>query len=183
MKTSHYPTQEDALARVAGDQRSIERLFGAWDLLRGRVDSQAEQAAIAQRVVLELDVHMQVVERLFYPALQRTRDADDGLAVERAWTELALLAELREQLAALTPRDELFDGTMQLLGHLQRRHAQHERDCLFPLARRMAIDLVGLGQRMSTESERLLAQAAERGLAQDDEADDPVGRPVQALEA
>jgi hypothetical protein len=135
----------DALAHLDEDHRSLERLFGAWDALRGRFEARAEQAVIAERIVLELGVHKQVVERLFYPVLQRTENSDDGLAVVQAWAELALLDELRGQLASLTPMDEMFDPSVQFLAHLHGKHAQRERDCLFPLARRMRIDLVELG--------------------------------------
>jgi hypothetical protein len=167
--------KQQALERIAQDRASFVRLFAACAALAGRTEVQAESAALAEQIVLEVSVHSRSMREHIYPALAQ---ALPPAAVERSLVEWGAVEHLLAELAHAKGQrfDALIDVLADAIGRLSARETQE----LFGPRSRVAIDWPALAQRFERSAERGM-KAAARALGRevnDDEEADPVGRPA-----
>ena len=168
-------TRTDALSLLHADQDAIARLLDAYKALCERAGvTLAEKDAVAQQLHLDLTVGAMVQQEILGPPLRaalqdptlfRAQDAS-------AWSLIA-------HLSMGEPGDSRFDTRLLALGgELLQHWAEDRRDSLL-FACATSLNLVELGERMQA---RQLELRAEFALPSDeeDESDDPVGRPVSA---
>jgi hypothetical protein len=172
MTTYAPPAPFDAIALLLQNRSSVQGLLDAYDVLCGRQgDVRSEKLAVVERLSLELTLDTQVEEEVLVPALHRAGiDLSPILALhDCAW---ALVA----RMSMGDPGDLRYDGKVQALGrdlcHQLRR--AHDETVAALVATDM--DLGELGARMVARKVQLM-EAVERD-EQEDESDDPVGRPV-----
>lgn len=135
---------------------------------RFRADrSLRRKAAIADHVCLALEIHAQLEEEIFYPALRRVWP--DGPELQKSEPEHAEMKALIAQLRATDPEEDAFDTSFLKLMRTVIHHVADEESVLLPAAERLLADELGsLGNRMTTRRIQLLAphtgEAALTGL-------------------
>lgn len=170
------PQPADVIGVLLQNRASVNRLLDAYAALCDRSgDTANEKLAIVERVSLEVTLDSQVEEELLFPALHLA-----GIDLkpfqgfhDTAW---ALIA----QLAIGEPGEVKFDSKVLSLGRDLARRMQQVHDVTLPQLPGSGIDLATLGQRMIDRKDRLM-EAFDRPADEEDEDDDPVGRPVSGL--
>ena len=166
------PQPADAIGVLQQNRASVSHLLDAYATLCERSDdTTGEKLAIVERISLEVTLDTQVEEELLFPALH-TAGIDlqpfQGFH-DTAW---ALIA----QLSMGEPGDLRFDTKVLTIGRDLTQRMQQVHDLTLPRLPGSGIDLAALGERMLARKLRLM-EAFDRP-AEEDEDDDPVGRPV-----
>lgn len=172
------PSRFDAIEMLKADHIAIKKLFIAFHQLSDRSNTDGERRAVAERICMELTVHGQIEEEIFYPAV-RAAIADDAL-VDQAEVEHASARELIAEISTMTPADGQFDAKVIVLGKHIDAHVEEEHSKIFPKAKKAKVDLKAVGARLASRKAKLMEeyQAMARGNEpHEDEGDDPVGRP------
>jgi hemerythrin superfamily protein len=111
--------------------------------------------ALVTNVCLALEVHAQLEEEIFYPALAAVAPDDDVL--DKSRPEHDEMRRLIAELRALQPDNELFDDTFRTLMRTVLHHVADEETVLLPLAEDVLGDELGaLGWRMTKRRMELL---------------------------
>jgi hemerythrin superfamily protein len=110
---------------------------------------------IADQVCVALEIHAQLEEEIFYPALRAVADTD---AVRKSVPEHDEMRRLIAQLRKLEPADAAFDETFYQLINNVMHHVADEETLLLPTAERVLADQLGeLGARMTKRRLQLAA--------------------------
>jgi hypothetical protein len=121
-----------------------------------QVDTPARvKKGLADNICLALEVHAQLEEEIFYPAL---REVAPDEAVEKAKPEHDEMRGLIARLRVLQPTDPAFDQTMFDLMRTVLHHVADEETLLLPAAERVLADRLGeLGAEMTKRRLQLAA--------------------------
>lgn len=161
----------DAIQLLTSDHDAVKKLFTSYTKLAESGGSAEEKAAIAADICMELTVHAQVEEEIFYPAVREA--VDDDLMMNEAAVEHGSAKGLIETIVASDPSDEMFDANVVVLGEYISHHVKEEQSEMFPKAKKAKLDLKALGEEIATRKEQLKAEYAMNG---EDESADPVGK-------
>lgn len=143
----------DAIAMLRADHERVTELFERFENARG---AERKQKLVAQ-ICRELEIHTQLEEDVFYPAVRAAIDDDD--LMDEATVEHQSAKDLIAQIREMSPGDELFDAKVTVLGEYVAHHVKEEQTEMFPKARRSDVDLADLGAQMRERKEALETDA------------------------
>jgi hemerythrin superfamily protein len=147
----------DALDMLAADHEKVKALFREFDSLKGKIGEDRRKAELVDAICHALTLHSMLEEEIFYPALRRASDDDNGDLLDEADVEHAGARELIGQLEIMVPGDDHFDATVSVLGEEVEHHLQKEEGDMFEAARAAGIDLEDLGERLAARKDELEA--------------------------
>jgi hemerythrin superfamily protein len=163
---------QDAIALLTEDHKAVQKLFKQYEkLVEDEADGE-QKATLAQQICMELSIHAQIEEEIFYPAVREAIEEEDLL--DEAEVEHASAKDLIAQLSAMTPEDDLYDAKVKVLGEYVNHHVKEEQDEMFPQVKKAKVDTGSLGSELL---ERKQALQAELGMSEgteegeDDEAE------------
>ena len=117
--------------------------------------SAAYKQAVVANVCLALDIHAQLEEEIFYPALFGQDDSTGEL--DKSVAEHQQMRLLMQRLRQMTPGDTRYDGTFYELIRTVLHHVADEETILLPLAETELHDqLRELGWRMTVRRLQLV---------------------------
>jgi hemerythrin superfamily protein len=158
-KTNGRSRPEDAIALLKADHRKVEELFEVFERAKG---SKAKQRT-ANEICMELIIHAQIEEEIFYPAVK-------DVVEEEVYTEAhvehdgakVLIAEILDG----NPEDEFYDASVKVLSEMIKHHVHEEemRDGMFAQARQGDVDLEGLGEQLEQRKLDLMRLYQRNGL-------------------
>lgn len=154
---------KDACDLLDTDHRAVKKLFKEYEALAG---SRARSASVkkqelSRRICLELTVHAQIEEELFYPALRAA--LKDSALLDEASVEHGVMKELIAQIQQ-APGDTLTDARVKVLGEYVDHHVKEERTELFAKARAARkLDLVALREQLDERKQALMTEMADQG--------------------
>lgn len=154
---------QDAVTLLTADHRQMKKLFNAFKRIRKQRASRstrAEKADLVQQICLELTVHADIEEELFYPAVRRAIKNDE--LMDEAEVEHASLKELVNQLSSMNPGDALYDAKVTVLGEYMDSHVKEEEKRMFTLANKSRLNMATLGGELRERKDELLAQLTPR---------------------
>jgi hemerythrin superfamily protein len=152
-------SEKDACSMLDADHRAVKKMFKEYEELMGsRARSAAQKKMeLARQICVELTVHAQIEEEIFYPALRAAIKDTDLLA--EAEVEHASAKDLIAQIEAAVEADEMFDAKVTVLGEYIDHHVKEERNEIFPKARSAKkLDLVAMRDQLEARKEELMAQ-------------------------
>ncbi len=153
--------QTDAIEMLKADHRRVEGLFDKYEGARRR----AEKSKIAQQICLDLTIHAQLEEEIFYPACRE--HVDDPL-LDEAQVEHDTAKILITEIAMGSPAaDPFFDAKVKVLGEYMRHHIKEEekgQESIFAKAIEGGVDTAALGRRLMARREELMEQFDEELL-------------------
>ena len=118
------------------------------------LSSEYSDRLLALKICLALQVHTQIEEEIFYPAV---REAIDKTAlIDEALVEHASAKQLIAEIEEMDAGDELYDAKVKVLGEQVSHHIEEEEDELFPEVESSDLDLEALGQKMAARKAELL---------------------------
>ena len=150
--------QPDACSLLDADHRKVKKMFKDYEELTGSKAASASQKKrdLAEQICLELTVHAQIEEEIFYPALREAIKETDLL--DEAEVEHASAKDLIAQIQAATDADDKFDAKVTVLGEYIDHHVKEERGDIFTKARAARkLDLVTMREVLQARKEELMA--------------------------
>jgi hemerythrin-like domain-containing protein len=144
----------NALTLLTNDHRRVDRLFGEHKQAAG---NPRRQKAVFDEVHRELEVHAQVEEQVFYPAMEGGFMEPVREQMEEARAEHEEVKALLKQLAGLAPEDAGYAVAFAKLTEGVRHHVAEEESEMFPVAREVlgVPRLLELGREMAELKQQL----------------------------
>lgn len=149
------PKMNDAVDLLDADHIAVKKLFTQFKKLSEAKAGADERKAVADRICMELTVHADIEEQVFYPAAREAIHDDDLL--NEAEVEHASAKDLIAQISAMDADEELFDAKVIVLGEYIDHHVEEERTEMFPKARKSGMDLKGMVTDLKALKKELLA--------------------------
>ena len=152
--------QQDAIALLKQDHRTVEELFAQFEKASG----DGRKQKLAQQICLELSVHARIEEEIFYPACEGKVDEE---LLKEAYVEHDGAKVLIAEIEAGSPEDEYYDAKVKVLKEEIEHHVEEEekpKEGLFAQTRAADIDLKELGERLAQRKEALQAEFKASGL-------------------
>jgi hemerythrin superfamily protein len=150
---------KDACDLLDADHKNVMKMFKEYEEL---TNSRARSAAgkkmdLARQICMELTVHTQIEEEIFYPAVRGAiKDTD---LLDEAAVEHQSAKELIAQLEAAGEADDMFDAKVKVLGEYVNHHIKEERGEIFPKARAARkLDLMAMRDELESRKEELVAE-------------------------
>jgi hemerythrin superfamily protein len=149
---------QDAIALLKDDHDKAQKLFKEFESAKG--DGRKEK--LARQICLELSVHTQIEEEIFYPACEGKIEED---LLKEAYVEhdaaKLLIAEIE---AGNGESDDYFDAKVKVLSEEVDHHIKEEEEELFPKVRKADMDLDALGEQLAARKKELTANYKSDGV-------------------
>lgn len=145
---------QDATALLRADHKLVSGLFEEYE----KASTKAMKKKLVTQICMELSVHAQVEEEIFYPAVKQA--LKDHALVPEATVEHATLKSLIAQVEGVEPDGEMFDAKIKVLCEYVEHHVKEEQDEMFPKAKATKLDMVELGDKMAARKKELIADRA-----------------------
>jgi hemerythrin superfamily protein len=143
---------KDALDLISEDHREIQELFHEVN----ERSEPGEKRSLLRRINAALQVHTQIEEELFYPALREL--LSDATMIDEAEVEHELAKTLLAELSDMDVHDALFDSRLEVLIESVNHHFAEEEAEIFAQVRIEKPDLDALAQEMRERKEELEAE-------------------------
>ncbi len=139
---------DDAIVLIKADHEKVKGLFENFF----KAESLREKRKICTETILELKLHAEVEEQIFYPTIrkeigkQTMNEADEEHHVAKV-----LIAELE----VMTGTEDHYEAKYKVLSENIRHHIKEEERDMLPKARHLDVDYTLLGQKMLALKEKL----------------------------
>lgn len=154
---SHHPSspnriEMDAVSLLNADHEKVDALFEEYE----QATSNEEKKELVAQICMELSVHAQLEEEIFYPAFQAANE-DESLVPE-AKVEHDTMMDLIEQIEGIEPDGEVYDAKVKVLSEYVKHHVKEEQSEMFAKAKTESMDLDELGALIAERKDDLLAE-------------------------
>ena len=153
--------QQDAIALLKQDHRTVEELFAQFEKASG----EGRKQKLAEQICLELSVHAAIEEEIFYPACEGKVEED---LLKEAYVEhdgaKVLIAEIA---AGNGQNDDFFDAKVKVLQEQIEHHVEEEEkrmEGMFSQARKAGLDMDSLGEQLARRKAELLETYKATGI-------------------
>jgi len=155
-------SNQDAIALLKEAHRAVEKLFDEFE----NATNDGRKQKLARQICLELTVHTQLEEEIFYPACQGAVEEDllKESYVEHDAAKL-LIAEIE---ANEDGSDEFFDSKVKVLSEEIEHHVEEEEKAggVFAQARKGKLDLEAIGEQLAARKKELKSSFKAAGVPQ-----------------
>jgi len=151
---------QDAVALLKADHRAVEELFEKFEKASG----DGRKKSLAEEICLELSVHAQIEEEIFYPACESKVDED---LLKESYVEHDGAKVLIAEIINGGPGDEFYDAKVKVLSEEVEHHVEEEEkrmEGLFAQARKAELDMEALGQQLAARKAELTEQFKANGI-------------------
>ncbi|HEV7815194.1 MAG TPA: hemerythrin domain-containing protein [Janthinobacterium sp.] len=146
----------DAISLLTADHGKVKQLFQQFAVLRGETGQDDLKAELVGQICFALTVHTMIEEEIFYPAARAAIDNDD--LMDEAEAEHASAKDLINQLEGMTPDDEQYDATVNMLSEQIEDHVSAEESDMFPKLKKAQLDIEALGLQIKERKEEIEAE-------------------------
>jgi hemerythrin superfamily protein len=152
--------QKDACDLLDADHKAVKKMFTEFEeLTESRGNTLEKKRLLADKICLELTVHAQIEEEIFYPGIRKA--IKDELMMNEAEVEHMSAKDLIAQIQEMEAGDALFDAKVLVLGEYIDHHVKEERNEMFPKARASKVDLVKMRDALQARKEELMSELEE----------------------
>jgi len=151
---------QDAIALLKADHRAVEELFEKFE----KATASERKRKLADEICLELTVHAEIEEEIFYPACEGKVDED---LLKESYVEHDGAKVLIAEIMNGGPSDEFYDAKVKVLQEEIEHHVEEEEkrlEGLFAQARKADLDLDELGQQLASRKAELTEQFKASGI-------------------
>ncbi|MFL6785456.1 MAG: hemerythrin domain-containing protein [Sphingomicrobium sp.] len=151
---------QDAIALLKADHRAVEELFEQFEKASG----DGRKQKLAEEICLELSVHAQIEEEIFYPACEGKVDED---LLKESYVEHDGAKVLIAEIIHGEPSDEFYDAKVKVLQEEIEHHVEEEEkrmEGLFAQARKADLDMDALGKELAARKIELTGQFKASGI-------------------
>lgn len=138
----------DAIAILKKDHEKVKDLFDKFD----KAESLREKKKIVAQAIMELKIHAEIEEKIFYPTVRPDIKEDImNEADEEHHVAKLLIAELDQ----MDGSEDHYEAKFTVLAENIRHHIKEEERDMLPQARSLPIDFIALGKQLLTSKEQL----------------------------
>ena len=151
---------QDAIALLKADHRAVEELFEKFE----KATASERKRKLADEICLELTVHAEIEEEIFYPACEGKVDED---LLKESYVEHDGAKVLITEIMNGGPSDEFYDAKVKVLQEEIEHHVEEEEkrlEGLFAQARKAELDMDALGQQLASRKAELTEQFKASGI-------------------
>jgi hemerythrin HHE cation binding domain-containing protein len=151
---------KDAVALLKQDHRTVEDMFAKFEKTSG----ERRKQTLAEEICLELSVHAQIEEEIFYPACEGKVDDD---LLKESYVEHDGAKVLIAEIMSGGPSDEFYDAKVKVLQEEIEHHVEEEEkrmEGLFAQARKAGLDMEALGEELAARKSELTEQFKASGV-------------------
>jgi len=151
---------QDAIALLKQDHRTVEELFEKFENASGS----ERKRKLAEEICLELSVHAEIEEEIFYPACEGKVDED---LLKESYVEHDGAKVLIAEIMNGGPDDEYYDAKVKVLQEEIEHHVQEEEkrlEGLFAQARKAELDMDALGAELAARKAQLTDEFKGTGI-------------------
>jgi hemerythrin superfamily protein len=149
---------QDAIALLKQDHREVEKLFKDFEGAKG----EGRKEKLARQICLELTIHTEIEEEIFYPACDGKVEED---LLKEAYVEHDAAKLLMAEIEAGSGKtDDFFDAKVQVLSEQIKHHVEEEEKELFPEVRKAEIHLKALGEQLAERKKELMKEYKASGV-------------------
>src|SRR3954449_9995279 len=152
--------KQDAIALLKQDHRTVEDLFAKFEKASG----DGRKQKLAEEICLELSVHAEIEEEIFYPACEGKVDED---LLKESYVEHDGAKVLIAEIMNGGPSDEYYDAKVKVLQEEIEHHVEEEEkrlQGLFAQARKADLDLDALGEQLAQRKKELMESYKATGV-------------------
>ncbi|WIG55392.1 MAG: Repair of Iron Centers di-iron protein [Rhodanobacteraceae bacterium] len=165
--TFHAPCMEmnrmDATKLLTEDHKKVRAALAELAKTSERDTDKREE--LLGEIALDLEVHTQIEEEIFYPAFRKASgdDENDKLYFEALEEHRAVGDLVLPDLQNTPTSSEKFGGRAKVLKELVDHHADEEEETMFKRARKLfsSDELEKLGKQLASRKEELIREHAE----------------------
>jgi hypothetical protein len=118
----------DALQLLREDHNHVKDLFQRFE----KTESKSEKKSIANEAIMELMIHAQIEEDVFYPAMKK--QLGDVMLLHEAEQEHHVAEVIMEELQTMRLSDKSFEAKFTVLAENVKHHIDEEEGEMFPKA-------------------------------------------------
>ncbi len=151
---------QDAIALLKADHRKVEELFEQFE----KATKAERKQKLALEICMELTVHAQIEEEIFYPACEGKVEED---LLKEAYVEHDGAKVLIADIESSGPDDDYYAAKVKVLSEQIEHHVKEEEkrmEGLFSQARAAGLDMEELGQRLAARKRELVSAYKASGL-------------------
>jgi iron-sulfur cluster repair protein YtfE (RIC family) len=147
--------RESVLEMLKDDHKRVKKAFRDFEKLDPHEEPE-RCAEIVEQTCSELEIHAQLEEELFYPAV-RENIADADLVAE-AEVEHKSAKQLIADLKNMSPEDEKYAATFKVLGEYVKHHVREEEQEMFKQLERTKIDWSAMLEAMQSRRQEMIGE-------------------------
>lgn len=152
----------DATKLLTEDHKKVRKALA--DLAKTSEQDTDKREELLGEIALDLEVHTQIEEEIFYPAFRQAcgDDEDDKLYFEALEEHRAVGGLVLPDLQNTPTSSEKFGGRAKVLKELVDHHADEEEEVMFKRAKKVfsSDELDELGAQLATRKEALINEHA-----------------------
>src|SRR5215813_3377786 len=152
LRHNDYAQPADAIALLKADHQRVKDLFAQYEA----AENVKAKRTLAEHVFGELEMHAQLEEHFFYPAVHDATEEGPERAQE-GLTAHETMKSLIQELRGIVEDAEAFDATFHELIHTVEHHVAEEEATLFPLVEASVEDLIEMQDEMQELKHAFLA--------------------------
>lgn len=156
--------RESVLDMLKDDHKRVKKAFRDFEKIDPHEDPEGA-AELVEQTCSELEVHAQLEEEIFYPAVREAISEAD--LVTEAEVEHKSAKQLIADIRSLSPEDEKYAASFTVLGEYVKHHIREEEQEMFKQLERAKIDWSGILESMQQRRQELMA---EHGMEADEDA-------------
>ncbi|MCD6681765.1 MAG: hemerythrin domain-containing protein [Burkholderiaceae bacterium] len=160
---SRKETENDPIALLEADHREVEKMFK--DFEKKKEKDRDAAIELVGRICTALTVHTQIEEEIFYPTMREWGGEKMTDLLDEAEVEHASAKDLIEQIASMSPDEELYDAKVTVLGEYVKHHVKEEEDEMFPKAKKADVDMEELGRLLAERKQELMQEMGDGAAA------------------
>lgn len=145
--------KSDAITLLTEDHKKVKKLFKEFEKLKKGKSQKVKKSSLVKEICMELTVHAQVEEDVFYPAVRGA--INDSDLMDEAEVEHAGAKVLIAQLETMSPDEDLYDAKVKVLSEYIDHHVKEEEKEMFPEVKKTKMDRVKLGADIQKMKDRL----------------------------
>ena len=153
---------KDAIALLKEDHREVKKLFKDFEEAKG----DGRKQKLAHQICLELSVHSEIEETIFYPACEGTVDEEE---LKEGYVEHdAAKLMIAEIVANEGGDDDFFDTKVKVLQEEIEHHIEEEErpGGIFSQARKGELDMDAIGEQLAERKKELTERFKADGIPQ-----------------
>jgi len=143
----------DAIELLTEDHEKVSEIFEKLEPTTEKAVKKREE--LFNKLYTELDIHAQIEEQIFYPALKEA-DKTREIALE-SYEEHKIIKRILQEMESLAKDDELWKAKLTVLKETVEHHVEEEEGEMFKSARKVLSEeeLEDLGARMEAQKKQL----------------------------
>jgi hemerythrin-like domain-containing protein len=137
------------------DHKKVKGLFEEFEALGDRAHKQKRE--LVDKALQELEVHTQIEEEIFYPAVKESAAKEGRELIVEAYEEHGVVKRLMEEIKELEPEDEKYSAKFKVIQDSVKHHIKEEENELFPQAKKaLGSQADEIGDRMEERKLELM---------------------------